>query len=339
MSPNFVFLITLIGLFLANFVLWALCLRLGLRWARVMDVTGRRVAITTAVVIALNTAVVSLFLYIPPSSDEEALIFGILQIAASIILPCAVISIVFMAPVLRAFQAWLPTLLVPFATLAFAVLVVEPYLFKSFIVPTNNMAPTLVGQHWRGKCPECGASTYCTPEDRYSASRGNSVVICDNFHVTQTNAIGKKVQSNDRFTAARFVTPRRWDLITFQLPSDPSVQYVDRLVGLPGEKIHIADGCVWVNGVRHTLPKSIAGIKYEAEIPGWRGQVWGTVDNPAQLGDDEYFVLGDFPERSIDSRFWEQGAPGHNPFAVPHSNITGVAIHTFWPLSRWAIHR
>ena len=110
-------------------------------------------------------------------------------------------------------------------------------------------------------------------------------------------------------------------------------------MGLPGETIHIEDGRILVDGVRQTLPSAIEGIRYETEVPGWSGQIWGTVDRPAQLGDDENFVLGDFSEQSLDSRIWKQGTPGHNPFAVPDSYITGVVIHTFWSPSRWAIHR
>ena len=53
------------------------------------------------------------------------------------------------------------------------------------------------------------------------------------------------------------------------------------------------------------------------------------------LADDEYFVLGDFTWRSVDSRFWEEGAVGHNPYAVPESHLHGVVTHIIWPPSRW----
>ncbi len=107
-----------------------------------------------------------------------------------------------------------------------------------------------------------------------------------------------------------------------------------RLVGLPGESIHIQDGAVWVDGKKQTPPEEIRGIEY-VTMP----RSWGTLDRPALLGKDEYFVLGDFSARSRDSRLWIEGAPGHNPFAVPKSYIKGVVTHTYWPPSRWRIHR
>lgn len=56
---------------------------------------------------------------------------------------------------------------------------------------------------------------------------------------------------------------------------------------------------------------------------------WGLKNRPALLGKDEYFVLGDFSVQSNDSRFWQQGASGHNPFAVPESHMKGVVTHTY----------
>jgi hypothetical protein len=50
-------------------------------------------------------------------------------------------------------------------------------------------------------------------------------------------------------------------------------------------------------------------------------------------------VLGDFVAQSSDSRFWETGAHGHPPYAVPAENISGVVIHIYWPISRWASFR
>ena len=222
MFPTIVYVITLIGLLLLNFLLWALCLRLGLRWARVMDVTWGRVVLTTALLSVISIAISVLVIYIPPSFETEALAYDIAKLAACLIIPSAVISTVFMVPVLRAFQAWLPTLLVSVAMLAFIDFVMKPYLYESFVAPTNAMAPTLLGNHWRGRCSECGKPAYCTPQDRYFSMPRNAVVICDNFHVANTGDISKKVHSAEHFTTAKFLAPRRWDLITFHLPHNPS---------------------------------------------------------------------------------------------------------------------
>jgi signal peptidase I len=128
-------------------------------------------------------------------------------------------------------------------------------------------------------------------------------------------------------------------MIVFSFPGDPSVNYVKRLVGLPGEKLAIQDGAVLINGEKIEPPESIRGIRYAPTI-----EFGGTVHSgpgsvPVVLGPDEYFVLGDFVDQSADSRFWEQGAPGHPPYAVPTSHMVGVVINIYWPPSRWTSFR
>jgi signal peptidase I len=340
MFSTVVFAAVFVGLLLAWVVLWALFLRFGLRWAKVPDVTTRRVVLATAIVIILQVAINVLFLFISPSSDAQSIVLGLVELTAAVIVPCAVISTVFKTRFLRAVQAWLPTILATIATLAFALLVLRPFLFEAFVVPTNAMAPTLVGQHWEGTCPECGRPNYCSPRDERYGIPDPPLMICDNFHVTEASDIDKTVHSGDRFMVAKFLTPRRWDLVVFQYPEEPTTLYVKRLVGLPGEKVHIQDGSVWVDGVRQTPPIFLRGIEYLSDLPDWFGpDLWGSINRPALLGNDEYFVLGDFSAQSKDSRLWEQGVPGHNPFAVPESHLKGVVTHTYWPPHRWRIHR
>lgn len=340
MLSTIVFAAIFVGLLLASVVLWALFLRLGLRWAKVPEVTTRRVVVATAIVIVLQVTLNVLFLFVSPSSDPQSIGLGLVELAAAVVVPGAVISAVFKCRFLRALQAWLPTLLATVTTLAFALLVLRPFLYEAFVVPTNAMAPTLVGQHWKGTCPECGKPNYCSPRDERYGTVDPPLMICDNLHVTKASEIDKMVHAGDRFMVAKFLTPQRWDLVVFQYPEEPATLYVKRLVGLPGEKVHIQDGSVWVDGVRQSPPDSIVGIEYLSELPDWFGpDLWGSENRPALLGNDEYFVLGDFSAQSKDSRLWQQGAPGHNPFAVPESHMNGVVTHTFWPPHRWRIHR
>lgn len=329
-----------IGLLLATAVLWAMFLRLGLRWTKVPEVTTRQVVLATAIAIVLHLAITLLFLFIAPTSDAQTVILGLVQLLAVIVVPCAVISTVFKVRFAWALQAWLPTLLASVMVLAFSLLVVRPFLYAGFVTPTNSMAPTLVGPHWKGTCPECGKPTYCTPLPKQYETADPPLMICDNFHITESSDINETVHVGDRFLVAKFLAPRRWDLVVFQEPSKPSILSVKRLVGLPGEKIHIQRGSVWINGVRQTPPDSILDIEYLSEFSDGAGPgSSGSKDRPALLGKDEYFVLGDFSAHSNDSRYWEQGAPGHNPFAVPESHMKGVVTHTYWPLSRLRIHR
>lgn len=340
MFSTIIFIITFVGLFLATIVLWALFLRLGLAWAKAPDITLGRVVFATAIVMLSQIAITSLLYLYPSSSDIESLVLDLVLLVVSVIIPCGVIRKLFMAPWLRAFQAWLPTLLTSGILLAFSHFVLQPYIFESFIPPTNPMAPTLLGQHWSGKCPQCGKPTYCTPSLKSYGPTPPPMAICDNFHVTKATDISKKVHSGDRFMVAKFLTPQRWDLVAFEFPANPEELFVHRIVGFPGEEILIQDGAVWVDGERLTPPDSIHGIEYTSETPNYhKTNLWGSANRPALLGEDEHFVLGDFSEQALDSRWWEQGAAGHNPFAVASSHIKGVVTHTFWPPNRWRIHR
>jgi signal peptidase I len=141
--------------------------------------------------------------------------------------------------------------------------------------------------------------------------------------------------SPDRFWCWKVYEPRRWDIVVFQFPAEPTYTYVQRIVGLPGETVVINDGSVWINGRKLTAP---GGQYYLSEVAGPPGggalRMWGTKQSPAELGPDEYFMLGDFSENSSDSRICQDGAPGHPPYAVPRSHIIGVATYIYWPLER-----
>ncbi len=343
MLSTIILAVTFIGLLLVSAVLWALFLWVGLRWAKVPGVTTLRLVFTTVVATVLQIAVSVLSLFCSPASDAHSIILCLVLLAVGVIVPCMVISSVFGTRFLRACQAWLPTLLGRIIAVALSLIAVRPFLYEPFVLPTNSMAPTLVGNHCRGVCSECGEPNYGSPvDDRYRryGSPEPSLMICDNFHVTETLDAGMRVRSGDRFMVAKFLTPRRWDLVVFQYPGHPATLYLKRLVGLPGEEIQIEDGSVWADGKRLTPPESIRGIEYLSQMPGRHGSgLWGSVDRPAVLGDDEYFVLGDFSARAKDSRLWEEGAPGHNTFAVPESYMRGVVTHTYWPPDRWRIHR
>ena len=197
------------------------------------------------------------------------------------------------------------------------------------------MAPTLLGHHRRGVCFSCGATAFgSSPPRRFDNGEAPMMICRDNFHVTVPQDYDNRVYSSDRFLACKILEPRRWDIVVFQNPEQPSDRYVMRLVGLPGETIVIEDGRVWANGQKLTRPESLSGIEYLSRMPRYGTDLWGTTDRPAQLGADEYFVLGDFSAMSADSRFWQNGAPGHNPFAVPHSHMQGVVTHIYWPPGR-----
>ncbi len=288
-----------IGLLLALAVLWALCLRLGLRWAKASNVTTRRVVGATAAVLVLQIALNVAFLFAALTSDTQSLSFGVVELVAGVIMQCVVIGAVFRVGVLRALRAWFPTPLASVAIIAFALLVLRPLLYETFVVSTNAMAPTLLGRHWRDACPRCGQPAYCSPVDGRYVAMAPPRMICDGFHVTQSTNAARRVHSGDHCIVAKFLAPRRWDSVVFQCPEDPATLYVMRLVGLPGETVHLEGGSVWVDGEKQTPPDSIRGVQYLSRLPDWPGpDPWGSRDRPATLSEGEYFVLGDFSARS-----------------------------------------
>jgi signal peptidase I len=118
----------------------------------------------------------------------------------------------------------------------------------------------------------------------------------------------------------RFTVPQRGDIIVFRYPIDSRRNLIKRLIGLPGEKIEIKDGTVWVNG-EALQGQSFRRTYYDV---GYYGQ------GERMVPPDSYFVLGDNSENSDDSRFW-----GY----VPRKNILGRAFLVYWPPHRIRILR
>jgi signal peptidase I len=265
---------------------------------------------------------------------------GLVGIVLATLVPWLLIATLLKARFLRSIQAWLPTLLAAVGGVGLVLLVFRPFVFEAFFSPTNAMAPTLLGRHWSAPCPQCGKPAYCSVEDpRWGRWERGARMICEEFHTSLVSDFSQEVHGPDRFLVAKFLKPRRWDLAVFRYPEDPGENFVKRLVGLPGEEVIIKEGRVWIDGQPLTPPESIRGIEYLSELEDFPVQMWGTPEKPAKLGADEYFVLGDFSAAAKDSRLWEKGAPGHNPYAVPASYMIGVVTHIYWPPSRWRIIR
>ena len=111
---------------------------------------------------------------------------------------------------------------------------------------------------------------------------------------------------------------QRGDTVVFWYPSDPSKSFIKRIIGVPGDKVLVTDGRVFVNGVALDEPY----------VPGdYRDHV-STPQKVVPLG--EYFVLGDHRSSSNDSRMWG---------TVPRRYIYGKASFVYWPLDRLGLLR
>lgn len=109
--------------------------------------------------------------------------------------------------------------------------------------------------------------------------------------------------------------PERFDVIVF--PNKEGVNYIKRIVGLPGEKIQIINGAIYINGKQ--LEESFGNEVMEDA---------GLASEEIVLGKQEYFVLGDNRNGSIDSRKSEVGT-------VKRDQIKGKAWLRFYPFSRF----
>lgn len=111
----------------------------------------------------------------------------------------------------------------------------------------------------------------------------------------------------------RFRPIERGDVVVFWYPRDPSVSFVKRVVGLPGDRVELRAGSLFVNGRAVSeayLPPSFKDDDSHA---------------PVEVRKGYYYVLGDHRRSSNDSRSWGE---------VPEKYIYGRAVFRFWPLGR-----
>lgn len=119
----------------------------------------------------------------------------------------------------------------------------------------------------------------------------------------------------------RFDDPSRGDIVVFRYPNDPSQYFIKRVVGLPGERIKIADGQVTVFSDSHP-----SGMLLDET--GYLGPIFTAGDKDIQLGADEYFLLGDNRGASLDSRSF---GPVSGHFIVGRVWVRG------WPPERFSV--
>ena len=92
-----------------------------------------------------------------------------------------------------------------------------------------------------------------------------------------------------------FRTPERGEVVVFRYPKDPSIFYIKRIIGLPGEKVSINRGTVTVT--------TATGEQLTLEEPYIVNED-ATYTRSVSLSDNEYFVMGDNRPNSSDSRVW-----------------------------------
>lgn len=130
--------------------------------------------------------------------------------------------------------------------------------------------------------------------------------------------------------------PERWDIVVFK-----SVEYraehdtlVKRVVGLPGERVLIHNGDIYINGELLELPPSMPEVHYTEPYVNPNDPTRDAAKGYALLPDDKYslvpedcvLLLGDNSSQSRDARWFG---------FVPHKNLLGEVTSVWWPYKRW----
>lgn len=195
-------------------------------------------------------------------------------------------------------------------------MIIRTFLFEPFNIPSGSMKPTLlVGDYLFVNKPAYGYSRYSFP-----------------FGFAPLSG---RVWDKE---------PARGDVIVFKLPSDTSIDYIKRLVGLPGETVQVRRGRLYINGeivprealgvrqVTNGMGQSVTTTEYIETLPG------GALHSIYEEGDDgplddtplytvpvgHYFMMGDNRDNSKDSRV--QNGVGF----VPFENMVGRADFVFF---------
>jgi signal peptidase I len=121
----------------------------------------------------------------------------------------------------------------------------------------------------------------------------------------------------------RFNDPDRGDIVVFRYPKDPSQYFIKRVIGLPGEKVKIKEGKVFV--YNDEFPE---GVILNEDVYLLEEETPHLGKTEFILEEDEYFVLGDNRDASLDSRRFGP---------VPERLIIGKAWVRGWPFEKITI--
>ncbi len=195
-------------------------------------------------------------------------------------------------------------------------LVIRTFLFEPFNIPSGSMLPTLkIGDYLFVSKPTYGYSKASFP-------------------------FGLALFEGRQFAEE----PARGDVAVFKLPTDTSIDYIKRVIGLPGETIQVIRGRLYINGVlvdrepvgllqdENPGMYPVTMMEYIETLPdGTMHRIWEETDNgdldntePFTVPAGHYFMMGDNRDNSQDSRV--QSLVGF----VPFENFVGRADLIFF---------
>ena len=140
-------------------------------------------------------------------------------------------------------------------------------------------------------------------------------ILVFNFSVVRGSSMLPGIQDGDRILVDQvsylFSSVERGDVVVLRYPLDPSLDYIKRVVGVPGDEIHLARGRVWVNGRMLDEPYAFPAAR--------------ELDHFTRVRPGHYFVLGDNRPHSSDSREFGQ---------VAEQLVRGRVNLRVWPPAR-----
>lgn len=165
-----------------------------------------------------------------------------------------------------------------------------------------------------------------------SSSMENTLLVGDHVFVDRV----LEAPRTRWFPVIPYRQVKRGDIIVFLSPEEPGLYVVKRIIGVPGDRIHLKNGVVYRNGEQLTEPyviRSGSYLPYRDEFPSvspeevqvppeWRLTLSShVVDGDLVVPPDSYFAMGDNRDNSYDSRFWG---------FIPRQNVVGRPMFIYW---------
>lgn len=281
---------------LESLLLGALLLWLSCRWLKLSPISMKRAFGTNLLLVlasGLAQFVAALFAAYASSIDAAFQIaLACALLALHVVVQCAIVAGLLRAGAVKAFLAWL-TATVPVFIIGIALAALcKGAMVEAFTIPTGAMAPTLQGDHADRVCQHCGFAfavglSERTPPQGVSIAEWQTQIMpaatfCPNCLQPDEVGVEATTLNGDDIIVDKQAMPRRWELAVYQYPEDRSINFIKRLVGLPGETLEIVSGEVFIDGQwlqkapataqdlwLHVHDTAFRALEPAADEPGW----------------------------------------------------------------------